>query len=226
MQHRTFFGNTTFLHSAKENDDDLFADLVSEIEEELGDEKVEAGQQQKDDEKVSVKTQTKRSRRRYNLSAEQASSRIGRVPGSVTKVRLVADTVRGLNYNEAIAQLHFAPQRAAEAMAKCLRTARHHAEHNLGLDPDRLLVERVTVGKDVVIKGMRWHGRGKMGSRYRRRSKIEVILRQIPKVEGERRLGRFGRLNEEYKDEKRQRKEQGMISAEHNDDRIIEHRPN
>jgi large subunit ribosomal protein L22 len=204
--------------ASSDKSDDLLADLLSELEEEekaaptkkndIESTKLqlhEGGADDQDDFYAGEESAdagervTKRHRRRHRLSPWEASSRQKNVRGSVRKVRLMADLVSGLNYNEAMAQLSFAPHRAAKSVQKALHNARHHAEHNLGLDPDRLLVHRVTVGKGMVLGKVKFCGRGKIGRRDRRYSNLEVFLRYVPRKPGERRLGRAGRIHEELR---------------------------
>ncbi|MDP6348001.1 MAG: 50S ribosomal protein L22, partial [Dehalococcoidia bacterium] len=51
------------------------------------------------------------------------------------KVRLVADLVRGKRVEEALVNLQFTPRRAAQVVAKVVKSAAANAENNLQLDP-------------------------------------------------------------------------------------------
>jgi large subunit ribosomal protein L22 len=62
------------------------------------------------------------------------------------KVRLVADTVRGLPVGDALAALKFRPQAAAKPLAKLLRSAVANAENKGGkVDVDALVIKTLTV---------------------------------------------------------------------------------
>jgi large subunit ribosomal protein L22 len=62
------------------------------------------------------------------------------------KVRLVADTVRGLAVGDALAALKYRPQAAAKPLAKLLRSAVANAEDKGGkVDVDALVVKTLTV---------------------------------------------------------------------------------
>jgi large subunit ribosomal protein L22 len=62
------------------------------------------------------------------------------------KVRLVADTVRGLPVGDALAELKFRPQAAAKPLAKLLRSAVANAENKGGkVDVDALVIKTLTV---------------------------------------------------------------------------------
>lgn len=66
--------------------------------------------------------------------------------GSPRKARLVIDLVRGKNVSQALAILKFTNKRAAEPIAKCLRSAIANAtykaeQENIAIDPDDLWIK-------------------------------------------------------------------------------------
>jgi large subunit ribosomal protein L22 len=62
------------------------------------------------------------------------------------KVRLVADTVRGLPVGDALAALKYRPQAAAKPLAKLVRSAIANAENKGGkVDVDALVIKTLTV---------------------------------------------------------------------------------
>jgi large subunit ribosomal protein L22 len=62
------------------------------------------------------------------------------------KVRLVADTIRGMPVGDALAVLKYRPQAAAKPLAKLLRSAVANAEGKGGrVDVDALVVKTLTV---------------------------------------------------------------------------------
>ena len=73
----------------------------------------------------------------------KASHKFARVPPR--KCRLVADLVRGRNYQEAQAILHFTFNKPARLVEKVLQSAYHNAIENNRLDRDSLYVARVWV---------------------------------------------------------------------------------
>ena len=71
------------------------------------------------------------------------------------KVRVVADLIRGKNVNAALAQLAYVEKRAAEPLAKLLRSAVANAEQSAkdqSLDVDRLLVAEVMVDQGPSLR--------------------------------------------------------------------------
>jgi large subunit ribosomal protein L22 len=67
------------------------------------------------------------------------------------KVRVVADLIRGKNVNAALAQLAYVEKRAAEPLAKLLRSAVASAEQSA--KDQSLAVDRLTVKELMVDQG-------------------------------------------------------------------------
>ena len=78
---------------------------------------------------------------------------------SPQKLNLVAETIRGLKAEKALAELTFSKRRVAKDVKKVLQVAIANAEHNFGLDIDKLVVAEAYVGKAMVMK--RWHAAAK-----------------------------------------------------------------
>ena len=78
---------------------------------------------------------------------------------SPQKRNLVAETIRGLKAEKALAELTFSKRRVAKDVKKVLQAAIANAEHNFGLDIDKLVVAEAYVGKAMVMK--RWHAAAK-----------------------------------------------------------------
>jgi large subunit ribosomal protein L22 len=93
------------------------------------------------------------------------------------KVRLVADTVRGLPVGDALAVLKFRPQAAAKPLAKLLRSAVANAENKGGkVDVDALVVKTLTV--DQGPKMRRFMPRA-MGRAYRIEKKTSHVYVEL-----------------------------------------------
>jgi large subunit ribosomal protein L22 len=96
------------------------------------------------------------------------------------KVRLVADTVRGLAVGEALAALKYRPQAAAKPLAKLLRSAVANAENAGGkVDVDALVVKTLTV--DQGPKMRRFMPRA-MGRAYRVEKKTSHVYVELGTV--------------------------------------------
>jgi large subunit ribosomal protein L22 len=100
------------------------------------------------------------------------------VPISPQKVRLVVDQIRGQDVEETMEKLRFMPQRAAEPVAKVLRSAVANAEENYGLSREDLYVSEAYVDGAPMRKWRRFGARGRFKPVLRRSSHITVILEE------------------------------------------------
>ena len=76
----------------------------------------------------------------------EAIAKTRHLKGSPRKARLVIDLIRGRNVSQALAILKFTDKRAADPIAKCLRSAIANAtylaeQQNIAIDPDDLWVK-------------------------------------------------------------------------------------
>lgn len=99
--------------------------------------------------------------------------------GSPQKLNLVAQTIRGLKVEKAMASLLFNPRRASGDVRKALQSAIANAENNHGLDVDQLVVAEASVGKTMVMKRFRPRARGRTGKILKPFSKIRIVVRQV-----------------------------------------------
>jgi len=94
------------------------------------------------------------------------------------KLNLVAQMIRGLPVEKALAQLTFSPRRIAGEVKRVLESAVANAENNHNLDVDRLVVAEAFVGKSLVMKRFRPRARGRMARIEKPFSRVTVIVRQ------------------------------------------------
>lgn len=97
---------------------------------------------------------------------------------SPQKLNLVAQTIRGLDVESAIAELTFSKRRVAGPVKKVLQSAIANAENNHDLDVDALYVFEASVGKNMVMKRMRARARGRMARIMKPFSEIRIVLRE------------------------------------------------
>ncbi|MFQ5355306.1 MAG: 50S ribosomal protein L22 [Mariprofundaceae bacterium] len=97
---------------------------------------------------------------------------------SPQKARLVADQIRGVAAERALAVLALSPKKAARLLEKVLKSAIANAEQNNGLDVDNLVVSRVHVDAGAILKRFRPKGMGRVRRRYRRNSHLTVAVRE------------------------------------------------
>ncbi len=91
------------------------------------------------------------------------------------KVRLVADLVRGKAVTEALAALTFLPKRAAEPVAKLIRSAVANA-HQKGDSTSALVVRSITVESAGMGKRYMPRAFGRAALVRRRKSRVKVTV--------------------------------------------------
>ncbi|PID52351.1 MAG: 50S ribosomal protein L22 [Candidatus Moraniibacteriota bacterium] len=106
----------------------------------------------------------------------KVTAQLNNIRISPRKVRLVADRVRGVNVNEAIAILKYDMRKTAQPMEKLLKSAVANAENNFKLKSEDLVVSDITVGEGPTLK--RWMPRayGRASKIFKRTSRINVVL--------------------------------------------------
>ena len=95
---------------------------------------------------------------------------------SPQKVRLVLQTIKGKPVNEALAILRFMPQKATTPVAKALKSASANAENNFSMDPDDLVVLRVSADEGRTLKRYRPRARGRVNQILKRSSHVTVVV--------------------------------------------------
>ena len=114
--------------------------------------------------------------RQLDDSEAQAHARFVRT--SPQKLNLLAQQIRGLSADAALAALTFSKRRAAVDVKKLLQSAIANAENNHQLDVDRLVVSEATVGKAFVMRRWRARARGRVGRIEKPYSNITIVVRE------------------------------------------------
>lgn len=96
---------------------------------------------------------------------------------SAQKVRLVVDSVRGKNANDALETLRFVPSHAAVPVLKLLKSAVANAEENFGVSRDDLYIATIFADEAPTRKWRRFGARGRFKPVLRRSSHVTIILR-------------------------------------------------
>jgi large subunit ribosomal protein L22 len=110
--------------------------------------------------------------------AETEANAIGRMlRTSPRKLNLVAQQIRGMKAERALATLAFSPKRIAQDVRKVLQSAIANAENNHALDVDELIVAEAHVGKAMVLKRFSPRARGRAGRIEKFFSNITIIVR-------------------------------------------------
>ena len=96
------------------------------------------------------------------------------------KARRVIDLVRGLEVDDALALLRFAPQAAAENVYKLVESAAANAETTEGLDRVSLVISKARVDEGPTLKRWRPRAQGRAYRIRKRTSHITVEIESVP----------------------------------------------
>tara|TARA_B100000029_G_scaffold41332_1_gene38442 strand:+ start:746 stop:1084 length:339 start_codon:yes stop_codon:yes gene_type:complete len=98
---------------------------------------------------------------------------------SSQKARLVANQIRGKQVEEALDILSFDLQKSAPIIKKVLESAIANAEHNKGLDIDRLFISTILVDESFTMKRIRPRARGRADRFFKRNCNIRLTLEEM-----------------------------------------------
>ncbi len=98
------------------------------------------------------------------------------IKGSVQKVNLVANMIKGMKAFDALLQLKFSNKRAAKDIYHILNSAIANAENNHSRDIDNLYVDRITVGRAFVLRRFHARGRGRASGIKKPFSNVTIYL--------------------------------------------------
>ena len=110
-----------------------------------------------------------------------AIAKLNDVPTSPRKMRLVADTVRGVEVNRALDLLHFSKREASVRLEKLLRSAidnweKKNPDQSRELDNGNVYVKTIMVGEGRTLKRIRPCPQGRAGRIRKRSNHVTVIL--------------------------------------------------
>ena len=112
------------------------------------------------------------------LAENEAMAFAGSIRTSPRKLNLVAEVIRGLPAEKALAELTFSTRRVAGEVKKVLAAAIANAENNHQLDVDRLYVAEASVGKALVLKRFHTRARGRGARIIKPFSNLRIIVRE------------------------------------------------
>ncbi len=92
------------------------------------------------------------------------------------KARLVANTIRGKNVNDAIRILTFMPKKTAVFLKKLVESAVANAEQKKVIDIDKLFVKTVLVDEGPDMKRYRPRAQGRAFQIRKKTSHISLVL--------------------------------------------------
>lgn len=115
--------------------------------------------------------------RRLPDNEARAKTRLLRT--SPQKLNLVAQSIRGLTAEKALASLEFSHKRISSDVRKTLESAIANAENNHNLDIDSLVVSEAFVGKNLVMKRFRARARGRGARILKPFSELTIVVREV-----------------------------------------------
>ena len=110
-----------------------------------------------------------------------AVAKLNDVPTSPRKMRLVADTVRGVEVNRAIDLLHFSKRQPSVRLEKLLRSAianweAKNPDQTKELDNGNVYVKTIMVNEGRTLKRIRPCPQGRAGRIRKRSNHVTIIL--------------------------------------------------
>ncbi len=93
------------------------------------------------------------------------------------KVRYVADFVRGMDVDEALAYLKHLNKAAAMPLYKAIKSAAANATNNFGMDEDKLYVAEIQASDGVKMKRFTPRAKGSASPIIKRMSNIRVAVK-------------------------------------------------
>jgi large subunit ribosomal protein L22 len=95
---------------------------------------------------------------------------------SPKKARDVAREIQGLPVSNALDILTFTPKKAAQLIAKTLKTAIADAENNFSLDTSTLVIKEAVIGAGPTLRRFMPRAKGSAGAILKRTSHISITL--------------------------------------------------
>lgn len=112
---------------------------------------------------------------------QTAIAKLNDVPTSPQKMRLVADTVRGVEVNHALDLLHYSKRDASAYLEKLLKSAianweAKNPEQTKDLEEGKVIVKTIMVDEGRTLKRIRPCPRGRAGRIRKRSNHVTIIL--------------------------------------------------
>jgi ribosomal protein L22 len=138
--------------------------------------KAAKGEAKRESKKAAKKEPAKRAKAKAPSAPPVVRARARYVRVAPRKARLVADQVRGLHIEQALALLQFSPRGAAQDIQKLIESAAANAENNHDLVGDEMRVASITVDEGPTLRRFRPRALGRATPINKRTSHIAVAL--------------------------------------------------
>ena len=106
----------------------------------------------------------------------ESTAKVKYVRVTPRKARLIVDLVRGRGVEDALNVLDATPKRAAQVVAKNLRSAVANAENQQNVDVDRLFIKKAWVDEGPVGARFMPRAQGRATMIQKRTSHITIVL--------------------------------------------------
>jgi len=121
------------------------------------------------------------------VKKQTAIAKLNDVPTSPRKMRLVADTVRGVEVNRALDLLHFSKRKPSVRLEKLLKSAianweAKNQDKSAELDNGNVYIKTIMVGEGRTLKRIRPCPQGRAGRIRKRSNHVTIVLDVKPQA--------------------------------------------
>ncbi|WP_343189037.1 50S ribosomal protein L22 [Buchnera aphidicola (Chaitoregma tattakana)] len=95
---------------------------------------------------------------------------------SAQKVRIISNLILGKKVSLAMNILEFNKKKASNLIIKVLNSVIANAEHNYGLDVDKLKIIRINIDEGPMMKRMMPRAKGRADRIFKRTSHIKIVV--------------------------------------------------
>ena len=86
--------------------------------------------------------------------------------------------MRGRKADEALAILNFMPSPTAKTVSRVVKSAVANAENNFQMTPSDLMITKAFVNEGLMMKRIRFKGRGRVNPILKRSSHITIVVEE------------------------------------------------
>ena len=104
------------------------------------------------------------------------------ISGSTKKNNRIAQLIRGMHAEDALAQLYFTKKRRKDAFIHVIKRGVNRAALEHDIPQNRLKIAEVFVTKGQMLKRPRFHARGRTGKNFHRFSHIKMVLEEAEEL--------------------------------------------
>lgn len=124
------------------------------------------------------KTLTKKERKAQGVGKDQGKATVMYASISASKIKIVADLVKGKNVVEAMAILRYTPKAASAILIKLLKSAVANAENNNNMDAEKLFVTEAYANQGPTAKRIQPRAQGRAYRILKRTSHITLVVKE------------------------------------------------